>query len=138
MDAVNEVLAHYGVLGMHWGVRKGRGLPTAVVLGNKKGRVSAKGGENQPAHDDAKIAAKSKRVAKKSSTDALSTEELQHLVNRMNLEQQYAKLSTQTKPKNAGSKLAGEVVQSIAKQQATKYGNDKVAQVLSNAAKKKK
>lgn len=92
-----RILAHYGVKGMKWGVRKSE-HPTAQPVEIKKvpgKKVVTKGGKFRPSSDDALRVATSKQIAKKSSTDALSTKELQELVNRMNLEQNYKRLSTQ-------------------------------------------
>lgn len=88
-------LEHYGVKGMHWGVRKDRDTsPVAVeVIQKRPGtRVSAKGGRNLPASEDARQAAAARRVARSSTLDALSTKELQALVKRMQLEQQYSQI----------------------------------------------
>lgn len=96
MSGVEKMLAHYGIKGMRWGVRRnvgsdGRVDVTTTAQPGKK--VVAKGGQGQPAHEDAIRTAVSKQKAKASTTDSLSTKELQELVNRMNLEQQYSKLS---------------------------------------------
>lgn len=82
-------LQHYGVKGMKWGVRK-RERPSF------------------PPSDDAVKVNESRNKARVSSTDALSTKELQQLVNRMNLEQQYARLSTPQK--SAGSKFVSRMM----------------------------
>lgn len=98
VSGVEKMLAHYGIKGMRWGVRRNVGsdgrveVTTTVRPGQK---VVAKGGQGQPAHEDAVRTAVSKQKAKASTTDALSTKELQELVNRMNLEQQYSKLTQQ-------------------------------------------
>ena len=92
MEDVDEFLAHYGVKGMKWGVRRNRSAVEVSVKATPGRRVKARGGENQSAHEDAIRAATYKRVATKSTTDALSTKQLQEVVNRMNLEQQYNRL----------------------------------------------
>lgn len=97
-DQIDDMLAHYGVLGMRWGKRKSEGnsvveVSTTATPGKK---VTAKGGQNSPASSDAIRVAAAKQKAKTSTTDSLSTKELQELVNRMNLEQQYSRL-TETK-----------------------------------------
>ncbi len=97
-DKTELLLAHYGIKGMRWGKRKSEGssaveVSTTTAPGKK---VVAKGGQNHPAADDAIRVASYKQKAKASTTDALQTKELQELVNRMNLEQQYSRL-TETK-----------------------------------------
>lgn len=109
MITPEQVLAHFGVKGMKWGIRRreetskvpdGETVPIQKKPGTK---VYADGGKKVPAHDDAIKTAISKQKAKNSTTDSLSTKELQELVNRMNLEQQYAKL---TNPQNQKNKLS--------------------------------
>lgn len=95
-DQLEDFFAHYGVKGMKWGVRKKNTNPVDVSVQEVPGkRLRTKGGQNQPPSDDAKTAAVARQKAKASTTDALSTKELQTLVNRMNLEQQYSRLSAQ-------------------------------------------
>lgn len=95
-DNVADVLEHYGVKGMKWGVRKRPRTPVDVTVSQKPGkRVRAEGGKYQPASADAKEVAEYRQKAKRSTTDSLSTKELQTLVNRMNLEQQYSRMSQQ-------------------------------------------
>jgi hypothetical protein len=89
---------------MKWGVRKADRSATDVVVTQKKPgtRVSTSGGKNQPASEDAKNAAAARQKAKSSTTDSLSNKELQDLVRRMNLEQQYSDLMS----KRSSSPLA--------------------------------
>lgn len=98
MTTAEDVLAHHGVKGMHWGKRKGDSTgaesPTDVVLKTRAGKlVKGSGGKNHPASEDALRVAVTRQKARKSTTDALSTKDLQELVNRMNLEQQYTTLA---------------------------------------------
>lgn len=71
---LDQILAHYGTKGMKWGVRK-RNVP------------------KQGPSDDAKSAHRSLVKATVSGPQALSNSELQKVNQRLNLEQQYAKLS---------------------------------------------
>jgi phage gp16-like protein len=101
------VLAHYGTKGMHWGVRtKSQYSETTskseVAMKERPGKkLRTKGGKELPASADAKKVAVSKQQARKSSTDSLSTKDLQELVNRMNLEQQYSRLDPNALKKGA-------------------------------------
>ena len=119
-----EVLAHYGVKGMRWGVRKDRGdrdaifrkrakekNPVEVSVSQQPGKyVKGKGGQNQPASEDAITAATYRQKARASTPDSLSNKELQALVTRMNLEQQYNNLSSQSDRRSRGAKLANQIV----------------------------
>lgn len=58
-------------------------------------RLTAEGGKNRVASDDAVQARISKQIARKSGTNALSNQELRDLVTRMNLDQQYRSLAAQ-------------------------------------------
>lgn len=79
-------IVHFGVKGMKWGVVRGD------APGSTKTRASA----------DATRAKEYKTAARTGpgKTDALSTKELKALVERMNLEQQYSKLSENSKSTN--------------------------------------
>lgn len=71
MTTAEEFLAHHGVKGMRWGVRKDRG---------SGGHTGGSGGTSKPkAHE-------------------LSDEDLKKAIDRMNLEQQYTKLLAPKKP----------------------------------------
>lgn len=112
MDTVEGVLEHYGIKGMRWGVRR-----TRAQLDS-----------------DSADAAKKKElqtVVKKNrgSTDPLSNQELQSLVTRLNLEQQYTSLTTKenVKKKSNGEKFVADIVQNVAKKQS-QYVLNTVAQ----------
>lgn len=91
---IDNVLAHFGVRGMRWGVRR-----SDVEL------ARAAGGK-QPASEDAiKAVTAAAKVRSANSLNVLSSAELQTLVKRMNLEQQYVDLTT---PKNTPVSQKGE------------------------------
>jgi hypothetical protein len=87
-----DELEHYGVKGMRWGVRRETEVTTQTHvdtgLRRRRTRVRTEGGESQPAHHDAVKAAVAKQIVKKSGTDALSTQELRDLANRLQVENQ--------------------------------------------------
>jgi hypothetical protein len=119
---------------MRWGVTGGsrRSLATASkekrvaartakAVSNREVTVTAKpgkkakatGGKGLEASPDAQRVVGFKRTARASTTDSLSTKDLQELVTRMNLEQQYARLAPvplSKKMQKAGLSFAGEVV----------------------------
>jgi hypothetical protein len=119
MVEVDDTVSHYGVKGMHWGIRKassGSSGPTPVTLKTKPGKkLKAQGGKGHEATDDAMKAAVSRQKAKKSGTQALSNAEMEALVKRMNLEQQYKKLSAGQK--SAGQKFIEKELLSLGKQE---------------------
>ena len=109
-DMAEHILAHYGVKGMKWGKRKkssdSDSGPTDVTTSHTPGqRVKATGGTKQPAHEDAIRTATARQKAKASTLDALSDKELKSLVNRMNMEKQYAQLVAETAPRSKGQKF---------------------------------
>lgn len=116
MDIVEDVLAHYGVPGMKWGVRKKRssdsGETESVKVKTKpgKGIVSVTGGRNQPVSEDAKKARAAMQLAKASGLDAVPNKDLQAAINRMNLEQNYVKAMSQGgKKKGFGRRFVSDL-----------------------------
>lgn len=110
-----ESLAHYGVPGMKWGKRKRRdsvSAPTPVEVKTTPGkRVVARGGAGQGPHPDAVERAANRQKARASTVDALSTPELKKLVERMNLEANYAKLAVEEPTRMAkGKKFALKLI----------------------------
>lgn len=95
-----ETLAHYGIKGMRWGVRRDNPSAETTEVGlhtdPATGRIyKTTGGANRPTSEDAQRVMVSKQIAKTSGVHALSNLELQQAITRMNLEQQYSNLSTQ-------------------------------------------
>lgn len=76
-------LKHFGVKGMKWGVRKD----------NSGGAPAKKKGPST----DAQKAQAAQEKAKKHGQASLSNAEMKHLVNRMNLEQQYSTIAAQNR-----------------------------------------
>lgn len=90
-DLVTDVLAHHGVKGQRWGVR--RSAPTAKVSVTQKGKkLKTTGGQGRKAAPEAIKVAELRQVRKKSGSVALSNEELQAYARRLNLEQQVTNL----------------------------------------------
>lgn len=131
--AVDNILSHHGILGMHWGHRKPEGVTVSpgsvegtnvgdprvpVTLYSKpgKGIIKTSGGQGRLPSEDMKNAAAYKQIANQSSTHALSSKELQHLVNRINLEQQYSKLANAPKKHSAGYKFVSNLLKNEGKQ----------------------
>lgn len=100
-NATDDFLRHYGIPGMRWGKRKAK--PTY----DKSVKV---GGKPRPprASEDAKASQSYQDKVKAGGTAALSTKELQQLVTRQNLEQQYARLNPA--PVSMGQKIMGDLM----------------------------
>lgn len=128
-ETVDEVLAHYGVQGMHWGVRKNTESTPVTMKERKAGkRLKPKGGKGHPATADATRHAIARQTARKSSTDALSDQELKALVNRMNMEQQYNRMRPD--PGGMGKRFVGKLLGSVGSQQATNTANTIAAEKI--------
>jgi 2'-5' RNA ligase len=109
-----QFLAHYGIKGMKWGIRRdrtARDVQTTEKIGRRT-KVKAEGGEHQPAAPDAvKVAATTQKL-KRSGTAALSNDELREVIQRAQLEQQAVALTT-----SKGKKFVKEITGQQAKQQ---------------------
>lgn len=106
-SVIGNVLEHHGVKGMRWGVRRaessgeGSGVSPSGVTRVKNKLSNIKGGGSSgsakalpPSEDVQRVHAAMDKISK-GNTSALSNRELQDVVTRMNLEQQYTRLSTQ-------------------------------------------
>ena len=136
---VSDYLAHYGVKGMKWGVRKSD-VPAGETRVTQKGRkLKGEGGKGLPAHEDAKKAAVSKQKAKGSGIQSLSNQELKDLANRMNLEQQVRQLSLQDKQANANpaARFIKRTLTQSGKQEAQKAANNATSKLVANMMKAK-
>lgn len=121
----DAVLAHFGVKGMHWGVRKEE--PEAVAPSKPARRVA----------DSLDVKAVNKTTSKveANGTRVLSNKELQGLITRMNLEQQYTKLieGPEVKP---GKTFIDKLLSNANKaQQLNNHLNSPLAKVLIKNAK---
>jgi hypothetical protein len=135
-DPTEKFLEHFGVKGMKWG-RRTSNIPAGETRAAQKKpgrRVTAEGGRGVRAHEDAIRSATQRQIAKKSTVDALSTKELQELVNRMNLEQQYSKLAAGTV--SPGRKFVNDLLINTAKQQATQVVNQQASSLIEKQMKK--
>lgn len=140
MSELDDVLAHYGVKGMKWGVRKKRPLPSGpadvIIRANPGKKVKTSGGERHGPAKDAVDAAISRQKARKSSVDSLSNTELRALVQRMQLEQQYSQLKVNRQ--NPAQKFVVNLLASVGKQQAqsaaNQYASQQVAKMLAKKA----
>ena len=101
----NSYLAHHGIKGMKWGVRR-----TPEQLGHRVKSASQK--------------VKSKVTDRKKKTDPvkqMSDDELRKRINRIQMEKQYKQLTA--KQTSAGQKFVKDVMVNAAKQTATQYAS---------------
>lgn len=96
---LDDILQHYGIPGMHWGVRRSRKQIDSAP--------------DAPEHTRAR---QLHSVAKTHGTRKLSNKDLQDLNARLNLEQSYGNLTEKTKQKNTaatGAKWLGKKITKI-------------------------
>lgn len=72
---VDDFLEHFGVRGMHWGVRRAKAPPSVDAASSTDVRT---------------------KIKDSGGTHALTNRELQAYITRANLEQQYSRINTQT------------------------------------------
>lgn len=99
---MNDNLQHYGVLGMHWGRRKG----------------SSSGGAKKTRHPASEDHLEKVRLKKK-KLHTMSNSELEKLNKRLQLEKQYKELNKSTL--SSGKKILGGLLLTAAKQSASSY-----------------
>lgn len=113
---MDDVLIHYGVFGMKWGVRRYQ---------NKDGSLTSAGKKRYSNNDDIKEdPQKNTEEPKKKSVKDMSDEELRREVNRMQLEQNYLRMTGQNieKGKSAAEIALGKMKESFVSTVAQKSG----------------
>lgn len=153
-DSTNNFLTHYGIKGMKWGVRRKPG-PDGTVGGSgttkatrKEKREARKAARKQsvkenikrPRSEDAVKAGAARARTKKHGTDALTNQELQAVVQRMNLEQQYTNLKAAGKAdsaRKAGQTYVADILKDAGRDlamEAIKWGVRETAKSAANKA----
>lgn len=150
-----EFLAHYGIKGMKWGVRRKVGPDGTVLtsaerkaarkeereLKKEAKRVERQENFKRPVTEDAQVSSASRARSEKHGTDALSNKELQALVTRMNLEQQYTNLQASGKAKTArqaGQEYVGDILKDVGRElasEALKWAAQEAVKTAFNQAK---
>ena len=121
---VADVLAHHGIKGQKWGIRR-----------NRPSRSTG----NSHVSEDHKNAQEAKALAKKHGAKALTNKQLQDLITRMNLEKQYASVAPTPKGVKflkAGGKFTGDIILNVGKAQATRLASDHVTKLVGAVLKK--
>jgi hypothetical protein len=111
----NNILQHYGILGMKWGVRRSRA--SLDRLANRKAERS----ERKAARAEQRTNQAPKKIAKTSGTSNLSDNDLQTRINRLRMESQYKQLLKELDPTTVekGRRVTGETVKTIGTTAAT-------------------
>jgi hypothetical protein len=136
LGSLDEVLAHYGVRGMKWGVRRRSPGASTVEVATPAGRgVQTRGGSGQRASEDAVRAAIAKQKARKSTVSSLSNRELQDLVTRLQLEQNFDRLRPR-RPSEQVVKFISDTLVGVGKDEASKYARQAVTNQIAGALKK--
>lgn len=136
-EVVQAVLAHHGVKGMRWGVRRERS--SSVTVSDKRKKIKTRGGHGLPAHSDAVRARTIGQRGRASGLKALSNEDLQDFSKRLTLEQNVRRLQYQDAPlaKKFVLTLVGKTGQQQAQDVANQQASKAVAKLLAKAAKGK-
>lgn len=106
---VNDILAHHGVKGMHWGTRKAQ-MDTAVRIGGnaRTALASRKTSETKKAFGT--------KVNEAGGLHKISDKDLQTILKRLEMEQKYSKIQNEDAARRAeGLKAAGRVLGEIGK-----------------------
>src|SRR6478735_9940823 len=127
---LQEILEHYGVKGMHWGVRSSGSAGSQARVKKVKQRpllktkVVTRGGRAQPATKEAVSARTLQRTFRKSGPNALTNKQLQELQTRLNLEQNDHRMAGR-------KKILG---QKWAEDELKKNGSKKIASLAARGA----
>ena len=113
-------LEHYGVKGMKWGVRRS---PKQLARARSERREASKS-DDKKRHD----------TNRKKGTDNLSDKDLQKLVNRMNMEQNYSRMNP-SKLKRGQAAAATVLAVGATANQVIAFANSPAGKKLSNAIK---
>lgn len=127
---VDAFLAHYGVKGMRWGVRKRSGGGSSGAESNKKS--STEDGAGKGASDSSGRLRPGAGSQAKSKTRALTDDELRQAINRINMERQYEQLTSKSFS-SAAKKHVKEVLADVGKQQAKAVLNALITKQLVKA-----
>lgn len=107
---VDNFLEHYGVPGMHWGVRRGSSGSGGSFSRRKKVTVP-----------EVQTVGKGNSLSAKPANKKMTDSQLRERINRLQMEKQYSQLMAERNPQktNAAKKMVAEIMQTTLKQSAT-------------------
>lgn len=131
---LEDVLAHYGIKGMKWGVRR-----SEAQLERARNRKSKKKDKPARLSEDAAIAEAAKKQARDRGTKSLTNKQLEQVNQRMNLEHQFSSLTDKTSKISKGQKLVKETLSvSNTANEVIKFAQSPMGKELVEMLKKKK
>lgn len=135
----SDELCHYGVLGMKWGIRRYQNSDGSLTSAGKKRYSTGKTGgifkRKSTAAKQTNKKTSSEESTQKKKTNELTNDELAARIRRMELEQRYSQLTSQTNVKqvSAGRKFVNDVLYQSGKQVATQLATYAIGTAVNKA-----
>lgn len=115
----DNVLVHYGILGMRWGVRR-----TPAQLARARGESpNSQGGKSNKSNKTSSKKKASSKVSDKKKNEPMTEEELKAKISRMELEKRYKELASSLNPppSHKGRNFVMKVVERSGENIATQF-----------------
>lgn len=129
MELAEQILEHHGVKGQKWGVRR-----TPAQLGHATGKKRKSASATVRKNAKARVAVKkaSKKKSTKPSAKSMTDEELRQAINRIKLEQEYKRLTPQTK--SLGKRFVESAMKDVIGPAVRESSKEVVKKAITNAA----